>query len=214
MQLELAERLGEAGQEFRDWTVSGLRAYAKYGYDPAGHSFRPMWADGTDLTGYVFSRTGYYGRQGRTLRPVAATAPYLFSYARAYRVSQDEEIWNTLRSIMQGLKLGDPGTPTGTERSLNLKTTNSDTAALFAILELHRATRQPEYLQLAEVIGDNILKRSFHKGFFLSSDRSNLARFDALEPLALLRLEATLQGKVELVPAYSGGANRLDLKTE
>ena len=32
MQLELAERLGDKGKEFIDWTLSGLYAYAKYAY--------------------------------------------------------------------------------------------------------------------------------------------------------------------------------------
>ena len=72
MQLELAERLGDKGKEFIEWTLSGLYAYAKYAYDSVDNTFRPMWADGTDLTGYAFTRTGYYGPEGRVLKPLKA----------------------------------------------------------------------------------------------------------------------------------------------
>ena len=76
---------------------------------------------------------------------------------------------------------------------------------LFALLEITRALDNPAFLELAEVIGDNILKRSFHNGFFLPGSNHINANFNAIEPLALLSLEAALMGKPELVPVYSGG---------
>ena len=104
MQLELAERLVEKGKEFLTWTLEGLKAYAKYAYNPTENNFRPMWADGTDLTNYAFSRTGYYGPEGRVLKPSLADELYLFSYARAYRLSKDVDIWGVVRSMIKGLQ--------------------------------------------------------------------------------------------------------------
>lgn len=214
MQLEIAGQLGEQGKSFLKWTVDGLKAYAKFGYSPADNHFRPMWADGTDLTGYKFPRTGYYGKEGRTLEPVKADEQFLFTYARAYRLSKDKEIWDVVRSMMKGLQLGDPGALSGESPDLNMKTDNSNPNTIFALLELSRARNDRSFLHLAEVVGDNILERSFHKGFFLADKDETMAKFDAIEPLALLSLEATLLGKPELVATYSGGRNGLTLKTE
>jgi pectate lyase len=214
MQMELAERLGEKGKEYLTWTLDGLKAYAKYAYNPGENTFHPMWADGTDLANYTFSRTGYYGPQGRVLKPLKADEIYLFSYARAYRLSKDQVIWEMVRSITKGLQLGDPGAEPGKNAMLNMKTENSNPYAIFALLEVYRASQDPAFLKLAEVIGDNILKSSYKNGFFLTDRDKGNARFDAIQPLALLSLEATLRGKPELVPVFSGGSNHLDLKTE
>lgn len=214
MQMELAERAGENGKEYLRWTLDGLKAFAKYAYNPEQNNFRPMWADGTDLTNYAFSRTGYYGPQGRVLKPYKASELYLFPFARAYRLGKDPVIWETLRSIFKGLDLGDPGSDAGKKAMLNLKTDNSDPYTIFALLELNRTSKNKAYLKLAEVIGDNIINRSFHKGFFLRNEDAVNANFTTIEPLALLSLEAALRGKPEAVPVFSGGSNHLDLKTE
>lgn len=205
IQLELAEILGEQGKDFLKWTVDGLKSYAKYGYDPDENQFRPMWADGTDLTNYVFPRTGYHGPEGRVLTSFKANEQFLFSFSRAYRISKDEYFWEVIRSILKGLELGDPGIQPGIKAELNPDTDNSNPYTLFALLELSRATDDPAYLKLAEVIGNNIIKRSFHNGFFMEDEDHINANFDAIEPLALLKLEAAIQGKSDLVPVYSGG---------
>jgi pectate lyase len=210
MQLELADRLGKEGEVFRSWTIDGLKAYAKYAYNPIENHFRPLWADGTDLTGYAFTRTGYYGPEGRVLKPTPANERFLFTYARAYRLSKDKELWEVVRSIMNGLNLGDHTSTSG----LNMATVNSSPYTVFALLELYRVLDEPAYLKLAENVGNNILNRSFHKGFFLADENSSTAEFDIIEPLALLSLDAALRGKSNLVPIFSGGVNHLDLKTE
>jgi pectate lyase len=205
VQMEVAEKLGEPAKELLSTTVDGIKAYIKYAYNQEENNFRPLWADGTDLTGYAFPRTGYYGPEGRVLQPAKANDLYLFSFSRAYRHSRDENIWQAIRSIMSGLDLGDPGKNPDIPSGLNLNTKNSNPNALFAILELHKATKNNQYLLLAEIIGDNMIKRSFHHGFFLQDENHINAKFDAIEPLALLALEAALRGKPELVPTFSGG---------
>ena len=220
MQLELAERLGDKGKEFIDWTLSGLYAYAKYAYKTADNTFSPMWADGTDLTGYTFKRTGYYGPEGHVLKPSKADELYLFTYSRALRFSMHTKCWqyfldrdtSIIRSIWRGLGLGDPGTQHS--RDINWDTDNSSPYVIFALLEWHKVWRDRGSLRLAERVADNLLARSFHNGFFVSDEKSTIAEFDAIEPLALLALEAALRGEPEKVPVFSGGRNHIDLKTE
>lgn len=205
IQMEVAELLGDKGKELLSATVDGIKAYIKYAYDASRNQFKPMWADGTDLTGYAFPRTGYYGPEGKVLEPFEANELYLFSFSRAYRLSRDNSIWEAVRSMMKGLDLGDPGNDPENPTGLNFNTGNSKTNALFALLELNKIAKNNNYLKLAEAVGDNLIKRSFHHGFFLEDADHINAKFDATEPLALLTLEAALQGKLELVPVYSGG---------
>ena len=205
IQLELAERLGGEGEQLLEWTTDGMKAYLEHAYEPEENHFRPMWADGTDLTGHVIQRTGYHGSEGTEITPRTADSGFLFSYSRAYRLTEDPALWDAVRSMAQGLGLGDLGSAPGEEVDVNLDTTRSDPDALFAILEISRTADEPAYLELAEAIGKNIVDDRYHDGFFLpSADRIN-ANFDAVEPLAILTLEAALRGEPDAVPIYSGG---------
>lgn len=205
IQMEVAEALGNESGELLTNTVAGMKAYLRYAYDPETNLLRPLWADGTDLTGYVFPRTGQYGPQGTVLQATPATELHLFAYARAYRLSRDPDIWRAVRAMMKGLDLGDPGDDPRHPRELRLETRNSNPLSVFALLELHRAKAGDAYLALADRVAANLVARSFHHGFFLADAEHLNAKFDAIEPLALLSLEAARRGKPELVPTFSGG---------
>ncbi len=206
IQLQLAESLGECGKQLLQWTHEGMHAYAKHAYDPETNLLRPMWADGTDLTDFVIPRFGYYGKEGTVIRPSPADTLMLFSYALGYRLTGDMLLWNTARGIARGHGLGDLGQKPGEDVAVALNTDNADPVVLFAVIELYRRTAHPDYLALARRIGDNILATRFHKGFFLPSERHINAEFDAIEPLALLTLEAALRGAYDAVPAFNGGS--------
>ena len=205
IQLELAEKLGSYGEKLLQWTLDGLKAYSKHAYNPDDNAFRPMWADGTDLTGYSFPRTGYFGVEGNELSPIRADERFLFSYARTYRLSNDPIIWSMVRSIMEGLGFGRLGDTASDLPELTGNTENSNPETIFALLELYEANKHPQYLELADAVAENIIKRSYHFGFFLPGSSHLNANFDAIEPLSLLALEAVKQNLPECVPVYSGG---------
>ncbi len=201
-QMAIAEELGDGGDDFLAWTVDGLIAYAKHGYDPEKNVFRAMLGDGSDLTGYVIKR-GLSA--GQTLEAIPADAAFLLSYARAWRLSGEEELWATVRDIARGNGLGDLGQAAGRDPSPDLKTGCDDPLALLAVLEVYRGNGDDVYLALARRIGDNIVQRRYRNQLFVESERNLYARFDALEPLALLALEAAVRGESERVPAFVGG---------
>ena len=202
VQLHLAECLGAKGENFLEWTLDGMKAYVKYGYMPETNQFRPMWADGTDLTGFVIPRFGYYGPKGRTLNPSTAGPSYLVSYARAFRLTRDPELWETVRSIARGNGLGDIGeTPEGNP-SLNLDTAGASSEAIFGILEIYRAIPHQAYLDLARRLADNIVEQRFHKGFFLPSEAHVHTFFNEVDPLAILAVEAAVQNRLDELPPY------------
>ncbi len=205
VQLYLAELLGDEGRELLAWTRQGLLACAKHIYDPQTNTVRPMLADGTDLTGYVLKRDGYYGKAGTVLRAERASSLLLWSFAWAHRLTGDDTLWQTARNIARGHRLGDLGSGPGNNVQVNLTTTNADPTALFAVLEVWRTVDSTAYRDLARRIGDNIVQRRFFKGFFLPGPDYVNAKFDSIEPLALLSLDAMLRGKPDAVPRYIGG---------
>ena len=220
MLFELADRLGERGEVLIDFALSSLYAYAKYGYKHSDNTFKPLFRDGTDLTGYVLKFTGLYGKEGDTLKPVKANEMNLFTYERAWRFSWFHNPRKylvffiggdtcVLRSMQKNLGLGD--IRTHNRRDINWKTNNSNQYVIFSLLEAHKERKDKETLLLAEKVADNLMTRSFHNGYFLKDTNSVIAEFDAIEPLALLALEAFLRGQPDAVPLFSGGMNHLDL---
>ena len=204
--LQLGEKLGGSnGEMLVEWGRAGLHAFANYGYDPQTNLVRPLLADGTDLTGFELRRPGYYGPEGRSFEPAKADRLFLYSYVLGYRLTEDPILWETARAMARHQGLGDLGQKPGVEVNINWDTENADPVVLLALLDLYQAVPDEDYLALAEQIGDNIVSFRFHDGFFLPTSSHVNARFDTLEPLALLTLEAVLEGKPELVPRYNTG---------
>ena len=213
MILHLAEQLkgSKAGDKLLAWTVNGLKAYVKYAYSPKMNHFKPMWADGTDLTGKVMPRTGYYGEKGTPFRPVEPTGEMVLALAKAVRLSGgDSVLWRAMRHMFIGNKLGDPGENLEDNPELNFQTKISDAGILVSVLEIYKASKRKEYLKLAEKIGDNILKDKFHQGHFVVSKKHKYVRFDIPEPLALLMLEEARMGLNGKVPPYLTGYGSTD----
>ncbi len=211
--LHIAEQLHgtEIGQDFLEWTVDGMKALAHYAYSPEDNSFLPMWADGRDLTGETYPRTGYYGEKGTEFRSVKPDGTMMISYARAVRLTNgDGKIWNVLRHMFIDEGLGDPGSTPFDTPALNFATSITDPDILISVLDIYQLTGEEPFLQLAERIGNNIVAERFHKGYFLPTAKHKYARFDALEPLALLHLVATRYGKSDLIPAYLTGSGSTD----
>lgn len=211
--LHISEQLdgSEIGQNFQDWTIDGMKAYANYAYNHENNSFLPMWTDGKDLTGETYPRTGYYGEKGTEFKSIKPDGTMMISFARAVRLSNgDETIWNVLRHMFIDEGLGDPGTTPFNASSLNISTTITDPDILVSVLDIYQLTEDESYLQLAERIGDNIVAERYHKGYFLPTKKHKFARFDALEPLALLHLIASKYGKSSDIPPYLTGSGSTD----
>lgn len=209
VQLHLAEQLGERGHDLRRWTVDGMKAYVEHAYEPGANRFRALWADGTDMTGHVIARFGYYGAVGTRIGPVAAGGAFLVAYARAFRLTRDPALWETVRQMARGNGLGDWGEQPGVGVQPNLGLEISDPEVVFALLEVWQVAAHWGYLDLARCVANNILARRHHGGWFIPSSRHAHANFNADEPLALLSIEAAVQGTLGECPAYVGGRGYL-----
>lgn len=205
VQLALAETVGGSAAWFAEDAADHLEAHARHAYDPETNQFRPMWADGTDVSGLTIPRTGYgVGRQGEAYRFSSASATHLAAYTRAYRITRRDSLWQTARAMARGLGLGDIGESPEAQANLDGSTASANSELIFALLELHRASPQMAYLDTARQIADRMVAERFHHGFFMPSPEHRYANFNTREPLALLTLEAVLRGQPESVPVYVG----------
>jgi len=206
-QFILGEITGKDGEEFTQWALEELTAWGKAAYRKSDNSFIPMLTDGTSMEGYVCRKVGYFGPKGRVLKAGRAGPMDLWAYTLAYRVTGDEFMWEMARSIAGGNNFGDIGATAKDEPQLKTLTDCSEVAALLGFLELYKKTGSPAYLSMAGKIGDNILTARFHKGYFVNSRKHIYARFDALEPLALLHLDSAVRGKPALLPKVWPGTS-------
>lgn len=209
--LRMGAALGEAGKSFITEQVEGLKAYARHAYLPEENKLKPIWTDGTDLTGYRPPWPGYYrglfATGSGTMEPWDVSTwmgspgmHILFSYCVAYRYTKDDELWQTLRSLLRGLGCGDVGTASGKNANLPQNLEISDPILLLSILELYEATGVPEYLRLAEDIGVNIAAR-FENGLIIDPESKD-ADFCQVEPYALIRLEGVRKGMADRIPSF------------
>ncbi|MDZ7321961.1 pectate lyase [Kosakonia sacchari] len=206
MQLALAKSLGADGNDIKKWTLDGLKAFAHYAYDEKTNTFRPMLANGTDLSNYTLPRDGYYGKKGTVLKPYPAGNEFLLSYARAWTLAPDAEMWKVARGIAKGQGLGDIGEPGGKNSKLDLNTKNSEPYAIFALIDLWQSTGDKGYLTLADKVADNILATKRLNNFFIDDPQYIYANVDNIAPYALLALEAAMRGKLDAVAPFINGA--------
>jgi hypothetical protein len=194
-ELAIAETLGNRGQEFRDWAVSGLKSYSRHGYDSENNTFRFLKTDGTsarERTTVPFTTSGPEGER----ESYRADFPFLLSYARAWRMSKDPLLWQAAR----GNGLGDIGSVPGQGATVNVQTDCHDPFALLAVLEIYRGSGNRQHLDLAHRIAENVVARLYINGLILDLVGQRHTRFSALAPLALLHLEAASRGAFDAVP--------------
>lgn len=197
MQLHLAELLGRRGEIFAEQTLDGYEAYLKNAYCWENNTFRPMWSDGTDLSGFALKRNGYYGKAGRTFEPSPVGVNFFFSALRAYRFSKREIFWDAARNIAKHNGLGDIGSRPGEGAAPALDTDNASPLALLGVRELYLTAGETVYGSLADRIAENILKT--RTGGFFGGVRNGIVRFDQLEPFAL----------AAYLDMYAEGASRI-----
>jgi len=205
MQIQVAQTLGDAGKELLESTRVGMDAFVNYALIPDKNLLRPMLTDGTDLSGFVNQRSGYYGGKGRVNEPYPATPDFMLSYARAFMLTGDPTLWKMARSSAKAFGLGDIGEIPGRGVQVNLATDNADAFALFSVLDLYEQTHAEDYLKLARAVGNNILKHYYHHGYFTPYEDTIFANINAIEPYALLALDAAIKGTPEKVPYFING---------
>lgn len=219
--LNLFEELGnEDGQKFLDIVSKDLTAIGEHAYDFSDHSFSPVLTDGMKLSpDDCMEGVGYCRPQ--KLEKVPANGLMFFTYAKAYRLTSNKFFWQMIRSLAQGIGLGEvfdavgeqsENLEMGSSKSSRISLTKTDSAkvaknpvcTLFGLLELYRATEQDEYLSLAVNLGNQVVQERFVDGFFTAKReaRNSYTNIDNSLPLALLHLQAIIEEKHVNLPTF------------
>jgi len=185
----------EPGREFIRWALVDLTIYARRSYDPASGTFLALMTDGTPLR-WQEAKTGYYVPE--SFAPLAPDGALLWTYATACRLGDEEVHWRMARAIAKSLDLGDIGERNGA-RALRHETDQAGWHVIYALLELHRATGDRQFLQLVRRVGENVTKLQTPSGLFPRPGRTYARTGDEV-PLALLHLAAVLAGKSSVLP--------------
>ncbi len=189
VQMQAAETLMQTGvgREFVRWAADDLKTYFRRAYDPRMGKLVALLTDGTRIEGNK-SKAGYY--VAASFAPQAPDGFLLWGCAMAYRLTRDKELFQMATQISARLGLGDFN---------KLDTDCDDWSVIYALLELHRATKRPEMLRLACRVGDNLLRKQTPSGLFPRAPYQYARTGDEI-PLALLHLAAALDGKQSSVP--------------
>jgi pectate lyase len=198
----LGDMLDADGKKFIQWALEELTAWGKVAYRKEDNSFIPMLLDGTSLEGYVCKKSGDYGIKGTVFVSIQTIPMDFWAYALAYRLTGDQFMWDMARNIASGHGLGDIGFAADPSPRLTTATDSQSPYTLLGFIELYRKTDNQKFIQIGRRIGDNLLNRRFHKGFFVPSDTHIYAKFDAMEHLALLQLHAALTRSFSSVPEF------------
>ncbi|HEX5126483.1 MAG TPA: hypothetical protein VFW00_07060 [Rhodocyclaceae bacterium] len=201
-QITMARQLGARGKKLLDWTIEGLEAWAKYAYVPETNEVKPMFVDGKDLTGHVFKRFGFYGKKGQIFERKPINTIVFLSYATAWAASGSKTLWPTVCAMARNFGLGEWNASDPQSPKVKLDTSVGDAQLLFAVLEVYKVTQAQAYLDLAKALGESLFRQRAHRGVLVPSKKHIYCRFDDAEPLALMALIATLQGKADLVPVF------------
>ena len=125
---------------------------------------------------------------------------------RCYAFTRSAETWACIRELASALDLRCLPERAESEFAVPERVLCDDALVLIALVDLHTATGVAAYRELAERIADNIVRLRLRDGYFMPPGHNGFACIDALEPYALLYLEASRRGMLDRIPVYVGSA--------
>lgn len=207
MMLEVAEKFGE--DDFIARSRKYLEGYLDMAYIRVDgrNKIIPMFNDGTVTYGYVTPEPGYYGPSNMRIDYTDLPSTFLLPILRTVLMTKDEadqvKLWTYFREIVHTFGLGDVGELGGKNPSLELESSIDDPFALMTMIELYDATGNRDYIDLARTIGNNLVRKKFHRGFFVENEIMLYSRLDQPDTLALLILDGVIRGiKTSDMPYY------------
>ncbi|MCE0496055.1 pectate lyase [Vibrio salinus] len=212
--LECADLLQD--DELTDWVIDGINAYFRYAWDESTNEIIPMWNNGQDMTGYVFQRDGYYGDKGTTLKRQPTDPACLLTLVRAGIRSDNADLRTLTAKMFASFKLGRLNAQTLHPTEVAQETDIASPYLVFSLLELEQLTGDHRLYELAENVGENLIREHYFDGYFLPSVKHRFARLDDPTPYALIALEAARKGCYQQIPVaistggYLHGEQKID----
>ena len=171
-------RLGEM-VHIKEAVEKHIIGFLDASYDKESNKLKSIIIDGTDLTDFRIEgpfrlEKLYFGaKNGGAFLPQRITPLYTSVCARGYRVSNGRRKFRDyLRDMLKAVGIGDIGIEKNSESLLNFNTNALEPAYIFALVDLFRVEPKPEFLKMAERIGDNLIEARQHtdSGLFTLED--------------------------------------------
>lgn len=70
------------------------------------------------------------------------------------------------------------------------------------MIDLYKATNNDKYIELARIVGNNLVTTNFKNGYFVAEPNLLNAKIDSIEAFSLVSLDAILKGKEKNIPQY------------
>ncbi len=195
---------GEVGEEIEQWGIDALMGFVNYTYDHKTGLGKSGLTDGTVLDDYINDTRGYYLGAGRSQKPITITSDMSWVVLDGYERTNDQKVWEVLRSICMSFSLGDIGTAPGENIDVDIYTDCNDANMLLTLSRLYEITGAKEYYNLAKRIAVSILKERYINGFFYKSENSAYARLADPTPYCVLYFLAASEGVSKMIPHYQG----------
>jgi pectate lyase len=167
----------ETSEIFKDHCKSGLEAFATHAYNPETNMFRPMLANGRDLTDFELQRDGYYGKKGTVFRRYPANGLNYLVFSKTAEMTGSGLLRRTASSM---------------------ESHNQPTDCpyfLLAYINQYNLTGDAAFLDKAERIAANIAEKGTEHNKHLLT-RHEYVSLNSIAPLAMAAYLAAREGKL------------------
>lgn len=193
---------GEVGAEIEEWGIEAMMGFVNYTYDHKTGLGKSGMTDGTVLDDYKPEYSAYYRSAGSTHTPFVINGDMAWLLLDGYERTQEQKVWDVVRSICMSLSMGDIGTAPGENIDLDIYTDCDDPYIIMMLSRLYELTGSEEYYNLAKRIVKNIISERFINGFFYKSSLGAYARMTDVAPYCILYFVAASQGISKNIPRF------------
>lgn len=190
-----------------------IKSVIEHAYDPSTNKFDTIFTNGIDVSDMKWDRPGYWGKAGRTFGQWDLTEASLLTLVKAYETSaaypelQDEReyIWAFLKTYLdKKYSIGDIGNPLeNIPPKFNKNITCKSTGVIRILISFYDETGCEDYLNLARIIGNNIVSKNFKHNMFISDSKLRYITTEGENQYALLLIEQAIRKEDNLLPKSS-----------
>ena len=160
-----------------------------------------------------FQRRGYFGRVGKKFGEWDLGETAVISLIKAYETTEGieelaedrEYIWNFIKTYLnKKFSIGDIGNPTtGEKPDLKTDVNTTNTGLVRVLISFYDQTGWNEYLHLARIIGNNIVKKTYKHNMFITKNKLRYIATEAESQYVLLLIEEAIRQDGDLLPDSS-----------
>ena len=190
-----------------------IKSIIEHAYDTSTNKFDTIFTNGVDISDMKWKRPGYWGKAGNTFGQWDLTEASLLTMVKAYETSsvypelqeEREYIWEFLKTYLdKKYSIGDIGNPLeNIPPKFNKNISCKSTGLVRLLVSFYEETGYEDYLNLARIIGNNIVNKTFKYNMFISDNKLRYITTEAESQYVLLLIEQAIRKEDNLLPKSS-----------